>query len=246
MKERKSTKTIRVVVVALVLGGGTLSFSPLPTESYTFQNTSTLEPLRVTIAGTISPTTFLSMQRGTVSFNRFPADVEEFEWMQEQIGLRPHGAVALQIMAYEMFRRNRAIGQTCIRMNNTTSNVMGPTNRLSELYGNTTGYARPYQMAAFLKGATPKNGYNPAKPYKVEVRVNRSIKYQYSNDYQTNVIYLQVLTQGKSHGAEGVSVLRTLRPGEPGNGEYFIVLDSPGLYSQVLEASFANPFRGLE
>ena len=37
-------------------------------------------------------------------------------------------------------------------------------------------YACPYQVAAYLKGATPENGYNPARPHIVEVRVNNRIE----------------------------------------------------------------------
>jgi len=203
-------------------------------------------PLEVTISGTISPTVHVPSQSGTVTFNRFPATVEEFEQVREKIGKQPHGAVALQIMAYEMFRRDRTIGEECILLNTVTNNTRTAIGRLRELFGNDVNYARPYQMAAFLKGATPKNGYNPSKPYKIEVRVNKVQKYQYSNDYQTDVLYLQVLTQGKSTGAEAVSVLKTHKPGEPSNGEYYIVFTCAGLYSSVQAVSFTAPFNGLD
>ena len=204
------------------------------------------DPLKVTITGTINHDTYRSGQSGMVTFNRFPATVEEFKQVRGQIGKEPHGAVALQMMAYEMYRRDRAIGEACIRLNNSLSNVNQPISRLRELFGNDSNYARPYQIAAFLKGATPQNGYSPSKPYTVEVRVHPVNRYQYSNDYQTQVLYLQVLTKGKSSGVEGVSVLKTLKPGEPSEGQYFIVFNCGGVYSQVQQVSFANPFNGLE
>jgi len=203
-------------------------------------------PIEVTISGNIHPTKHTPGQSGTITFSRFPVTVQEFTQIREMIGDKPHGAAALQIMAYEMYRHNRTIGEQCIRLNNTTNNINSSTGRLRELFGNDPNYQRPYQMAAFIKGATPQNGYNPTKPYKIEVRVNRAQKYQYSNDYQTTVLYLQVLTQGKSTGAEGVVVLQTQKPGEPSNGKYYIVMSSPGLYSSVQAASFTSPFRGLE
>ena len=181
-----------------------------------------------------------------MTFNRFPATVEEFEQVREKIGGEPHGAVALQIMAYEMYRRDRAIGEVCIRLNNTVNNVNSATSRLRELFGNDAGYARPYQMAAYLSGATPQNGYKPNQPYTIEVKVSDVRPYQNSNDYQTQVLCLTVLTQGKSNGSDIVEVLNTLKPGEPSEGKYFIVFNSPSLYSQVQAISFANPFQGLE
>ena len=202
--------------------------------------------LEVAVTGTISHTTYTAGQSGTVTFNRFPASVEEFKKVCEKIGGEPHGAAALQLMAYEMYRRNRVTGEECIRLNNVTYNVMSATSRLTELFGNDAYYARPYQIAAFLKGATPENGYSPVKPYTVEVRVSAGVAYQYSNDFQNTVLYLEVLTQGKDKGSEQVAVLKTSKPGEPGEGKYFIVFNSPGLYSQVKEVSFTNPFKGLD
>jgi hypothetical protein len=203
-------------------------------------------PIEVVISGAISHTDYTPGQTGTITFNRFPATVAEFKAVREKIGEEPHGAVALQIMAYEMFRRNKTIGEECIRLNSTTINVMTPLNRLKELFGTDANYARPYQMAAFLKGATPENGYNPTKPYTIEVRVHAGNTYQYSNIYQTDALYLEVLTKGKDKGAEQVTVLKTLKSGEPSNGKYFIVEACSGLYASVKEKSFSVPFNGLD
>jgi len=203
-------------------------------------------PLEVTISGTINHTNYKQGQSGKITFTRFPATVAEFQKVREQIGREPHGAVALQLMAYEMYRRDKKIGEECIRLNSTTNNIQVPLRRFNELFGDDAYYNRPYQIAAFLKGATSENGYTPQKPYTIEVRVSNGKKYQKSNDYQTDVLYLEVLTQGKDRGEEGVEVLRTHRPGEPSNGDFFIVLRCPGLYSQVKPVSFTSPFNGLD
>ena len=202
--------------------------------------------LEVTITGSISHTDYDSSESGTVSFNRFPATVAEFQKVRDRIGGEPHGAVALQVMAYEMYRRNADIGTECIKLNNTTNNVNLAVSRLKELFGNDVNYARPYQMAAYLKDATWDNGYSPSKPYTVEVEVSKVHNYQYSNDYQNTVIYLNILTQGKPSGYDSVEVLKTSKPGEPSEGNYFIVLNCPGLYSQVRAISFDTPFQGLD
>jgi D-methionine transport system substrate-binding protein len=203
-------------------------------------------PFEVSIAGVIDHAVHTPGQSGSVTFSRFPASVAEFRSAREKIGAEPHGAVALQLMAYEMYRRNKRIGTECIRLNNTTNNVEAATVRLDQLFGDDAYYARPYQIAAFLKGASWENGYNPSKPYTVEVKVNDGRPYDNSADYQAPVLYLEVLTKGKDHGSETVYVLKTARPGEPGEGRYFIVNNSPGLYSQVKEVSFTVPFGGLD
>ena len=205
-----------------------------------------LDPLKVTIDGAINHTTYTKGEKGSVTFNRFPANVEEFKTVRDQIGGEPHGAVALQIMAFEMYRRDRQAGEACIKLNNTVLNVAPCTRRLKEIFGGDLVYSRAYQMAAFLKGATPENGYNPTEPYVVEVYVNPGVEYIQSNDYQTKVLVLEVTTKGKDSGRETVRVLKTARPGEASANKYFVVENSPGLYSQVKTPSFTNPFKGLK
>jgi len=203
-------------------------------------------PIDVKLIGEISHTDYKSGHSVSVTFNRFPASVQEFQEIRNQIGGEPHGAVALQIMAYEMYRRDKKIGEECIRMNNTLNNVISPMGRLRELFGNDAYYARPYQIASYLKGATPENGYNPTKPYTLDIRVSKGNAYQYSNDYQTTVLYLEIFTGGKDTAWNGISVLKTHKPGEPSNGQYFIVFGCSSLYSQVKGVSFTTPFNGLE
>ena len=226
--------------------GGNAAGAGQTAPSQTKTTETGLGALEVTLTGSISHTDYKPGQSGTVSFSRFPASVAEFEQVREQIGGEPHGAVALQIMAYEMYRRNRVIGEECIRLNSTTVNVALPLRRLNELFGNDTHYAKPYQIAAFLKGATSENGYNPSKPYTVEVRVHRVNRYQYNNSYQATQLYLEVLTQGKDKGVESVEVVKTLKPGEPGEGKYFIVEKCSGIYSSVKNISFTAAFNGLD
>jgi D-methionine transport system substrate-binding protein len=209
-------------------------------------NSASRTPIEVSIAGTIDHTTHTPGQSGSVTFSRFPASVDEFKAVREEIGGEPHGAVALQLMAYEMYRRDRRVGLECIKLNNTTNNITSATDRLNQLFGNDATYARPYQIAAFLKGATWENGYNPSKPYTVEVKVNDGRPYDNSSDYQAPVLYLEVLTKGKDHGSETLYVLKTAKPGQPGEGKYFIVNNCPGVYAQVKEKSFSVEFNGLD
>lgn len=73
-----------------------------------------LEPLEVTMTGEIDHEEHTPGQSGSVSFNRFPASVAEFMQVREQIGKEPQGAAALEVMAMEMYRRNRNVGLECL------------------------------------------------------------------------------------------------------------------------------------
>ena len=203
--------------------------------------------IEVSMRGKIDHAVWSAGQTATVSFSRFPVSVEEFQQVREQIGNEPHGCIALQVMAYEMFRRDKAIGKECITLNNLKVNVSQTVNRLTELNRPNDSYARPYQMAAYLKGATWQNGYAPDKPYTITVRTRPGVKHENSNTFQAMVLYLDINVEGgKDKGWSPFSVVKTLKPGEPSEGKYFIVNDSSDLYSQVREVSFAKPFEGLD
>jgi len=203
--------------------------------------------VEVTMNGRIDHEVWSAGETATVSFNRFPVSVDEFRQLREQIGGEPHGAIALQVMAYQMFLRDKTIGKECIELNNLKANVNSAVTRLTELNRPNDSYARPYQMAAYLKGATWENGYTPDKPYTVTLRTRPGVKHENSNTFQAMILYLDINVEGgKDKGWSPVSVVKTLRPGEPSEGKYFIVNDSCDMYSQVRDVSFAKPFAGLD
>ena len=203
--------------------------------------------LKVSMTGTINHTQYTEGQSATVSFSRFPKSVEEFKMVREQIGTEPQGAVALQVMAYEMFRQDRKLGEQVLRLNTTTTNMSMVLNRLKSIFDGDAQSNRPYQMAAFLKGATPENGYNPEKPYTVEIIVDKGRKYENYNTYQTTLIHLMVLTKGDDGGKRHISVMQTQKPGQPGeDGTYYIVNQSDGLHLRVKDKAFKAPFNGLD
>lgn len=203
--------------------------------------------LEVSMTGTINHTTYTAGESATVTFSRFPRSVDEFKMVREQIGTEPQGAVALQVMAYEMFRRDRKLGEQVLRMNTTTTNITMVLSRLKSIFDGDAQSNRPYQMGAFLKGATPENGYNPEKPYTVEIIVDKGRKYEKFNAYQTTLIHLMVLTKGDDGGKRHISVMQTQKPGQPGeNGKFYIVNQSDGLHLRVKDKSFSAPFNGLD
>lgn len=206
-----------------------------------------LEPLEVTMTGEIDHEEHTPGQSGSVSFNRFPASVAEFMQVREQIGKEPQGAAALEVMAMEMYRRNRNVGLECLKLCNTITNVNSCVQRLKELFGKDINYARPYQVAAFLEGATPQNGYKPNEPYTVTIDVRENRPYQDSGIYQTKVLSFWIHCGGGKPGSKkGIEVLKTLKQDEKSEGKYFIVFNCPDLYFQVEPISFSTPFEGLK
>lgn len=243
-------KEIRKPIVGIVLTIIGISFlsAYYKKEPNTANNDKQKQPaLEVRISGKINHTTYTAGQKGTVSFNRFPSTVNEFKQVQQKIGGEPHGAVALGVMAIEMYRRNRSIGLECLKLSNTTTNVQPQVRQFNQLFGNDESYKRPYQMAAYLKGATPENGYNPTRPYTVEVIVDPVQSYQKSDMYQSTYLFLRILTKGKDSGSDRVRVLKTQKTNEPGEkGKFFIIDNNPGMSHGLKEKSFSKEFNGLK
>ena len=71
----------------------------------------------------------------TVNFDKFPATINEWKDMQSKLGGEPQGAVALQVMAFELYRTNRADGEQALRLNNISTNYNSTVERLREIMG---------------------------------------------------------------------------------------------------------------
>ena len=207
-------------------------------------NNTSATPLQVSVSGNISADNFVKGTVGTVTFNRFPANVNEWKQVREQIGETMPGAVALQIMACELYRRNNNAGAECIKLNTVSNQVKSYTGLVKDLFRR----SRPYQYAAYLKDASWDNGYNPTKPYVITVEVGATSNVEYSNSYQTNIYGLFVKSNGHEmhDGWQPVSVMVTAKPGEPGEGKYYIIFASSSIFLQCKEKSFTAAFNGLD
>ena len=74
------------------------------------------------MTGRINHDDYDKTQTATVSFSRIPETLEEFLELQEKLGVEPQGAIALQVIAFEMYRRDKTVGTEAIRANNTQTN----------------------------------------------------------------------------------------------------------------------------
>ena len=168
-----------------------------------------------------------------VSIEKIPATLEEFQALQAQLGTTPEGCIMLQLVAMEMYRRDRNVGTECLRLNNTDTNLSYVTNRLKETFREGDSYARPYLVSTFFKGAKPSNGYNPDKPYTIQVRRDPTRP----NDERSQMLkgyvkHLQVYSDGYDTPWRGVDVVQ-----QKGD-EYYRVSNCPSIYTQCKEVDF--------
>ena len=179
----------------------------------------------------------------TVSIEKIPATVEEFKALQAELGTTPEGCIMLQLVAMEMYRRDKNVGTECLTLNNTSINLSSVTSRLKEIFRENDSYARPYLVSSFFKGAKPSNGYNPTKPYTIEVRRNPA----HPNDERSQslrgyVKYFQVYSDGYDTPWRGIEVVQ--QQGDP----YYRVSNCPAIYTQCKEIDFdaTDTWHGLE
>ncbi|MBO4565939.1 MAG: hypothetical protein J5695_01790 [Bacteroidales bacterium] len=141
---------------------------------------------------------------GTITFTHFPATLREFKTLQTQLlGSSQPGTLALNLMAFEMFRRDRTVGQKCIEACNLSVNAKSVINNLKEKFPlqrgpETDSYQQSYLVATFLAGATQENKYQPEYPYKFEFTYNTS-NYKQQGEYSYSFfgkIYHWVTTRG--------------------------------------------------
>ena len=183
------------------------------------------------------------VQDGKVSIEAIPATLDEFKALQAELGTSPEGCIMLQLVAMEMYRRDKEIGRECLSLNNTTTNLTSVTSRLNELYRQNDSYARPYLVSSCFKGATPANGYNPNKPYTIEVRRDPvRPDDQRSQMLRGYVKYFQLYSDGYDTHWRNVDVMK-----QQGD-EYYRVSNCPAILTQCKEIDFdaTDEWHGLE
>ena len=121
----------------------------------------------------------------TIFFSAFPRSKAEFAMLQDRfLGNDFAGAVVLEIMGMEMYRRDRTVGEECLKLANYSSNLLSLLNVLSQRFPKTRGgevtdaYMQPYFVAALLDGSTIDNNYTPDEPYAVTVQWKKTENHQ--------------------------------------------------------------------
>ena len=183
------------------------------------------------------------VQDGKVSIEAIPTTLDEFKALQAELGTTPEGCIMLQLVAMEMYRRDKNVGRECLSLNNTNTNLTSVTRRLDELYRPNDSYSRPYLVSSCFKGATPANGYNPNKPFTIEVRRDPVRP----NDERSQMLkgyvkYFQLYSDGYDTHWRNVDVVQ-----QQGD-EYYRVSNCPAILTQCKEIDFdaTDEWHGLE
>ena len=168
-----------------------------------------------------------------VTIEKIPASLEEFQALQAELGTTPEGCIMLQLVAMEMYRRDNNVGLECLRLNNTDTNLSSVTSRLKEIFRENDTYARPYLVSSYFKGAKPSNGYNPEKPYTIQVRRDPTrTEDERSQMLKGYVKHMQVYSDGYDTPWRGIDVVQ--QKGDT----YYRVSNCPALYTQCKEVDF--------
>lgn len=178
-----------------------------------------------------------------MNIEKIPATLAEFQALQAELGSSPEGCIMLQLVAMEMYRLDRNVGLECLRLNNTETNLFSMTNRLNELYRPNDSYARPYLVSSCFKGATPANGYNPEKPYTIQVRRDPARPDdERSQMLKGYVKHYQLYSDGYDTHWRGISVVQ-----QKGDA-YYRVCNCPAILTQCKEVDFdaTEDWKGLE
>ena len=169
------------------------------------------------------------VQDGKVSIEAIPTTLDEFKALQAELGTTPEGCIMLQL--------------ECLNLNNTSTNFTSVTRRLDELYRPNDSYSRPYLVSSCFKGATPANGYNPNKPFTIEVRRDPVRP----NDERSQMLkgyvkYFQLYSDGYDTHWRNVDVVQ--QHGDP----YYRVSNCPAILTQCKEIDFdaTDEWHGLE
>lgn len=230
---------ISIKIAALVIIGAAItactqqaSKSQRQSSIETKSDTSTLEKdkNKASIKGNISHNTWEGDAATSVTFDAFPTTINEWKSIQQKLGCEPQGAVALQVMAFELYRNNRTDGEEALKLNNTSTNYTCTVERLKEIMGKDQYYARPYIAWAMLEGATPENGYKADPPFTINMKVDPNKKYQNSQMLHGTVIYLLIDSKGWDTNWRGVEVVK------PEGSDYYVVSNCPAIYTQCKEA----------
>ena len=189
-------------------------------------------------------TTEFTKATAFVTFTNIPSGYTEFSAVYNNLlGKSLAGTVAMVPMAMEIYARDAATGEKCIKLL-CTEGVAGEMitelkRKIVPSTASTDGdsYLQRYIPAALLKDAAPTNAYTPSSPYTVQMTMT-SNGVKHSDQAGGDVTYACIVTSGGWSSAQrGVDVFL-----HTGTSQYKIY-GCPGCYSQC--ATISGTWKGL-
>lgn len=123
-----------------------------------------------------------------LGISALPGSVEEFVALRDRLATTPQGAVAVFLVALDLYATQRVLGISCLTVAVDASHVkegQGPgsykgkiidKNRLADI--DRVLANSPATAVAYWKGAAPGNGYAPTKPYAISLYMQKGTRGQ--------------------------------------------------------------------
>lgn len=175
-----------------------------------------------------------------ITINSIPKTYAEFETLYNELATTPEGTVALELVAMEMYRVNQSVGTRCLKLINTDTNYATMMRRLPEIFNEGDSYGRPYLVASYMQGASPENGYNPDKPYVIQVKHHPNQPTKYYELMEGTVYPMMIYCYGADTPWRPISAF--LLDGET----YYKIQESGGITSQCKQIKRTQTFNGLD
>ena len=197
-------------------------------------NTLTYGSHKYTVVSDIDPATREFKQpTASVTFTNVPSGYKEFEAVYNGLlGKSIAGTAAMIPMAIELYARDAAVGERCLRLLcNGDATVSGIVRILktklvpSEYAPENDSYIQRYMAAALLKGAVNTNAYTPEEPYTVEMTMSPN-GVQDAPLTGGEVTYIYILAHGWDTYQRAVDIFQAYDSG------YYKVFNCPSCYTQ--------------
>ena len=181
----------------------------------------------------------------SVTFSNIPSGFTEFSAVYNNLlGKSLAGTVAMVPMAMEIYARDAATGEKCIKLlcsQGTASEMVTELKRKimpSAVAPEGDSYIQRYIPAALLKDAAPSNAYAPSTPYTVQMTMTSNGVKQ-SEQAGGTVTYACIVTSGGWSSAQrGVDLILST------GAALYKVYGCPGCYAQC--AAISGTWNGLK
>ena len=215
-----------------VVNGNSVTYG---SHTYTVEGTIGLEGEDKNADGVIDNAGYQGKATAKVTFTNIPSGYAEFEAVYTALlGKSIIGTVAMIPMAMEIYARDNATGEKCVKLlcgdENSTTVIRSLQSKFKATSANNNDpYIQRYLPAALLDGAKPDNAYTPNSPYAVcmTASVNKPQKFMGNGTNSGTVNYVYILTSGGWDTAQrSVEILKR------NNSELHTVFNCPSVYTQ--------------
>ena len=136
-----------------------------------------------------------------VKFSNIPSDYIEFKTVHDEfLGKHITGVIALQVMAFEIYNRDREDGKKCFELINPDYNMNSIMEWVSHRYDQVNpDENQPYLAATFLQGANRDNFWKPTKVdnlYSIKYQADPDGKKQTNSPSRGDVFYVDIIAEG--------------------------------------------------